>query len=114
MHTERLPELSKTLEASGGAGGSLDHRDLISRLILERLFILSSPPSPSPAGEAMEAQPSSGNGGGGGGGEEMLDESLDERVGPGGSGPPSLGSLNLSFPHQMSLSASATSSSKAQ
>ena len=85
LRLDRLPVLSKTVEA---AQKPLDYRDLVSQLVMERLTLLSSPTAV---------------GGGEGDLDDTADLSLEET---GGSGPSSLGSLNLSFPHQMSISSS--------
>lgn len=104
-HYERLPDLSATLEASSSTD-SLDHRDILSQLILERLALFpSSTPVVGEVGDATPTVPPTAK-------EEGMEESFDEGAGPGGSGPASLGTLNVSFPQQMSLSASATSSSE--
>ena len=81
-----LPQLTLTVKASNG---TLEYRDLISQLIMEVLSIFA---------EEREEE--------GGGEEERGEESsMEEGLGVGdGSG--SLGSLNTSFPHQVSISSS--------
>lgn len=82
----KLPELQRAMEAR-----TMEHGDTISQLIMECLLILLSP-------EASEMF------------DDLSDAGMEE--GLGGSGPSSLGSLNLSFPQQMSLSSSTAGSSK--
>ena len=81
----RLPELSKVMDSD-----PLEYRDIISQAILERIVIFTSQTVPLVVG--------------GGEPSNQLTNELDEGLGSSGSS--GLGSLSLSFPHQMSLSSS--------
>lgn len=82
----RLPELASALDV-----GPLEHSDVISLLVMERLLLFSAP--------SAGVSESDGT---------VLDESADVSMEEGNS----LGNLNVSFPHQMSLSSSASGSGK--
>lgn len=92
-HYVRLPDMSLSTEALS----SLDHRDLVSQIIMDRLllFFSSSPLTEGDAGSGPSHLAP----------DESMEASMEEGLN-GGSGPGSLGSLNISFPHQMSISSS--------
>lgn len=73
----------------------LEHGDIISQLVMERLLLYVSPAEVG-SGEKESVEESSD--------ADIMDEGL------GGSDPSSLGSLSLSFPQQMSLSSSTAGS----